>query len=102
MTHRELEFHPDAVAEARAAIEWYAKRSRNAAQLFLADLEDVLERVNEDPERFAFFKHGTRRALLRRFPYVVVFREKSPSIQIIAIAHAKRRPGYWRSRRSEV
>ena len=44
------------------------------------------------------YLHGTRRALLGRFPYFVVYRERSRKIEIIAVAHAKRRPGYWARR----
>jgi hypothetical protein len=39
-----------------------------------------------------------RRLLLRKYPYFVVFRELPRRIQILAVAHAKRRPGYWRAR----
>ncbi len=41
---------------------------------------------------------GTRRYLLHRFPYHVVFRERGKAIEVVAVAHVKRRPGYWKSR----
>ena len=44
------------------------------------------------------YLHGTRRVVLNRYPFSVVFRERLHDIQIIAIAHAKRRPGYWAKR----
>jgi hypothetical protein len=44
------------------------------------------------------YLRGMRRVMLHRFPYFVVFRELPHKIQIIAVAHAKRRPGYWRGR----
>ena len=43
--------------------------------------------------------HGTRKFLLRRFPYGVVYRITKSAIQVIAVAHGRRRPGYWKSRR---
>ena len=44
------------------------------------------------------YLYGTRRLFLDRFPYFVVFRETAKELQVIAIAHAKRRPGYWKKR----
>jgi toxin ParE1/3/4 len=46
---------------------------------------------------FALFI-GSQRLILSRFPYSIVFRERLHDIQIIAVAHAKRRPGYWSNR----
>jgi hypothetical protein len=36
--------------------------------------------------------------VLRRFPFVIIFREAAVRIEILAIAHGRRRPGYWRDR----
>jgi hypothetical protein len=40
----------------------------------------------------------TRRALVARFPYQVVYRIRPGEIVIVAVAHLKRRPGYWKNR----
>lgn len=50
------------------------------------------------PEQHAKSVSGTRRALLRKFPFLVVFRESRAIIEIIAVAHGRRKPGYWKSR----
>jgi hypothetical protein len=47
---------------------------------------------------FQGYEFGTRRAFLNRFPYFIVFRERDLAIQIIAIAHGRRRPAYWQDR----
>jgi len=44
------------------------------------------------------YLHGTRRVLLKRFPYFIVFFDWQDEIYIVAVAHAKRRPGYWKRR----
>jgi hypothetical protein len=41
---------------------------------------------------------GTRRYLLKRYPYAVIYRELDDLIWVVAVAHGKRRPGYWKSR----
>lgn len=93
-----LEFHPKAVEEAQAARAWYEFHSPEAARAFVAELEGAVDRIREGPNRWPTFLHGTRRYLLRRFPYIVVYREASSVIQVVAVAHASRRPGYWKRR----
>lgn len=69
-----------------------------AALDFAADLKASLAHVREAPQTCPAYLHGTRRMLLKRFPFFVVFRERLHSIQIIAVVHGKRRPGYWAKR----
>ena len=101
MARPALEFHPEAVEEARAARRWYEQRSPTAAEAFVAELDASLDGILDDPDRFAFYLHGTRRCLLRRFPYVVVYRHTETTVQVIAVAHGRRKPGYWKTRSVE-
>ena len=98
MPTRRVEFHPEAVTEARGAFEWYQDRSDSAAQAFLAELDAAVAQIIESPERWPAFLKGTRRYLFRRFPFFLVYRVASDVVQVVAVAHARRRPGYWRSR----
>ena len=98
MNRVSLEFHPEAVAEARAAREWYAERSPLAAAVFMDEIERATEMIMEAPNRWPRYLHGTRRYLLRRFPFSVIYRVAGTSVQVIAVMHGKRRPGYWKTR----
>lgn len=89
---------PAAAEEAEGAYRWYRQRSPATADSFLAELERVLNVVAEAPERPALYLQGTRRALFRRFPFAVVYRLAGEEIQVIAVAHDRRRPGHWRGR----
>lgn len=91
-------FHPDAVVEAEEAREWYAKRSLQATAGFLDELDQAIASVIESPERWPAHLHGSRRYVLQRYPFAVVYRLIGDVVEIIAIAHGKRRPGYWRNR----
>lgn len=91
-------FHPDAVEEAQAARQWYVQRSQSAADSFLAELDRGIEVISQAPERWPLFKHGTRRCLFHRFPFQLVDRLVDDNIQVVAIAHGRRKPGYWKSR----
>ena len=93
MSRPQIVFHP-ADDEAVAAHHWYRDRSLTAAERFLAELEAVLFRIQQSPKSGGIYLHGTRCHLLRRFPYLVVYREFEQSIQVIAVAHGRRRPGY--------
>jgi plasmid stabilization system protein ParE len=98
MTTRRLGVHPAAIAEGRAAAAWYRDRSESASLGFLAELDRAIERIQEAPERWPKYKHGTRRFLLRRYPFSVVYRVQAEALEVIAIAHGRRRPGYWKDR----
>ena len=97
-----VRLHPDAIAEAKAAYEWYAERNLSAANAFISDLGHAISQIQSRPERWTIHLGGTRKFLLRRFPYAVVYRVGRSTIQIIAVAHGRRRPGYWRSRRFQI
>lgn len=95
MASSDLNWHPEALAEAEAARDWYAARSPLAARGFLRELESAGRAVAEAPERWPQYFHGTRRFVFpRHYPFALVYRAGSP-VQIVAVAHTKRRPGFW-------
>jgi plasmid stabilization system protein ParE len=98
VTRKPVVFDSAASAEAEAAFEWYRQRSERAAARFLDELEGAIEQISSSPNRLPIFEFGTRRMLLRRFPYFVVFRETATQLEVVAVAHGHRRPGYWRDR----
>jgi toxin ParE1/3/4 len=95
---RELEYLEQALQEAEAAARWYAGRSATAAAAFSAEMDAAESAIVSLPEAWPSFDHGTRRYLLQRFPFSVVYRVETRRILIVAVAHARRRPGYWKSR----
>jgi plasmid stabilization system protein ParE len=95
---RKLEYLEEALDEAEAAARWYAERSPTAAAAFSDEIDAAESAIDRLPEAWPPFDHGTRRYLLRRFPFSVVYRIEPTRIVIVAVAHARRQPGYWRSR----
>jgi len=93
-----IEFHPEALAEAEAAIDWYQARSERAASRFVDELRLAVTLIGEAPNRWPLFDPPVRKLLLNRFPYAVMYRETSRGAQIVAVAHMRRQPGYWRDR----
>jgi toxin ParE1/3/4 len=90
--------HPAALEEAQAAVEWYGQRSRRAAERFVDELDAAMDRIARNPAQYPSFDSRTRRMVLRRFPFVIIFRQTALRMEVIAIAHGRRRPGYWRDR----
>lgn len=88
--------HPQ--AEQEADVDRYLGQSRDAAFTFDDELRAADRSVAAHPLIRPPYLHGTRRVILDRFPFSVVFRERLQDIQIIAVAHASRRPGYWAKR----
>lgn len=92
------EVHPLAADEAEAAERWYRERNEVAAVRFRRELDSAVDRIAERPEIGVPYLENSRRIFLRRFPYFIVYRLRRLRIEVIAIAHARRRPGYWRAR----
>ena len=94
----ELEYLEEALEEAEAAARWYAERSVSAAAGFSDEIDAAESAIVAFPDAWPPFDHGTRRYLLRRYPFSVIYRIESRRILIVAVAHGHRRPGYWKSR----
>jgi len=98
MAANEVELHEEAVAESHAAHKWYEARNVVAAEAFMEELDHAVEQIGKFPSAGAPYVGGTRRHLMKRFPFSVGYRERNEKIQVLAVAHNRRRPGYWRSR----
>ena len=93
-------FHPEARNETDEAAEYYAAVSDELRSDFLDEIERLASEVARNPQRSARYKKTKYRHLVaRRFPYVLFYAELEDAIWIVAVAHAKRRPGYWSHRR---
>jgi toxin ParE1/3/4 len=96
---KSAEFHQEATAEYDAAFDWYLERSLDAALRFDAEVDRALAQIIAAPRRWAAGPFSTRRFLLRQFPFTLIYRERlSEEIQIVAVAHTSRKPGYWKQR----
>ena len=98
MNRKSLRVHFQAQEEINEAFEWYFKRSPEVADAFLTEIGTSLNQIIANPQLFSSYTKSTRRRVLARFPYSIIFQEKDEMILVVAIAHAKRRPGYWRRR----
>ena len=91
--------HPEALQELEAADDWYLQRSVDASAAFISSVLDAFDTICKVPHRWPKYLHGTRRFVLHRFPFSLIYLDDPDAVLIIAIAHNKRRPGYWQSRK---
>ncbi len=95
-----VEFDIEAGVEYDEAVEWYRKRSPKSALKFVLTIGKALENIAADTNRFPRVEAGCQRCGLQPFPYSIIFHQLPDKVLVIAVAHAKRRPGYWRNRAS--
>jgi plasmid stabilization system protein ParE len=91
-------FHEAASAEVNEAAKYYEERVSGLGLLFLAVVEEATEKVLANPEAFQLVGDEIRHKLIRHFPYSLLYVIEPDRIRVIAVAHQKRRPGYWSHR----
>lgn len=90
---------PPALAELQEAADFYADRAnRDLGLAFVAEFERAAAMVLENPTLGSAFRGSSRRYLLRRFPYSIIYQVTPDALRVVAVAHHRRRPGYWASR----
>lgn len=93
-----VEFHREAVDEARAAREWYAERNPVLGTVFLNELDLAVHRIVEAPNRWPQYRGDACRFLMKRLPFAIYYRFLDGRIQVLAVTHTRRKPGYWMHR----
>jgi plasmid stabilization system protein ParE len=91
-------FHPEALAEADEAASFYKEQQPNLELRFLEALNDSISRIRRNPLLYRRVEGDIRKCRIMRFPYGIVYRVIGDRIEVIAIMHLRRRPGYWKSR----
>ena len=99
--NRNIKLHPAAAHEVTEARAHYAQISAELADAFIHELSVTMERAARLPESgrpWSRTDTGRRVYLLDRFPYLVIARADLVDLRVIAVAHQRRKPGYWRQR----
>ena len=94
----QVRWHEEAKLEADAAARFYQEKQPGLEQRFLDILEDALIRIRRRPHIYPNIEGEIHKCKLPRFPYGVIFRRKSDAVEILAVMHLRREPGYWRHR----
>lgn len=95
-----LIYHPAAEAELIEAAQFYEARVPQLGGQFLATAEESLSAVLGAPDRWRIIEADVRRYAMRRFPYFIYYRILPDHVRVLAFAHHRRHPDYWRGRLS--
>lgn len=101
--NQKLVFSAEARRELRAAAVWYEARSSGLGLALLTAARECFRRIEANPAAGSIVEHwpgaeGIRRLLLNKFPYCVIYTELEAHVRVLAFAHLRRKPGYWKSR----
>lgn len=95
-----VRFHRAAEREFDDAVAYYANEAPVLGRRFREAVHSALERIKLFPEAYSPLSRRTRRCLVSRFPYGIIYRYRENEIMVVAVAHLHRRPEYWASRES--
>jgi len=93
-----LVFRPEANLEINEAAEWYEARGQGLDVEFLRVLDACIESIRRDSMLYPVVHGEARRAVLRRFPYSVIYAVREDEIVVIACFHGRRDPKRWQDR----
>lgn len=95
-----IRFMPEATADADHAADFYAAAEPDGDLdvEFLAEVKRVARLIGERPLAWTEIEPGVRRAVLRRFPYSLIYAAEPDEVLILAVSHHRRRAGHWRDR----
>ena len=98
MSKVEIEYHPAAADEVVGANQWYESIAPDIAEKFKLELARAERLVKRSPATWAAYFHGTSGFRMRGFPFVMAYIVRGESVFVVALAHTRRRPGYWKQR----
>lgn len=98
-----ITWHPAAEDELVGGIDWYDERELGVGDRFEDEVLAAVGASADSPQSWAVWPGWDREPVVRSkgvtgFPYRVVYIVEDDLLTIVAVAHSKRRPGYWRDR----
>ncbi|WP_459873848.1 type II toxin-antitoxin system RelE/ParE family toxin [Endothiovibrio diazotrophicus] len=96
---RRVTFHESAEVELNEAADFYDLESPGLGTLFIEEIERTLGTLTEFPEAAPQIRGRVRAKSMAKFPYSLMYSVRPGEIRVLAVAHQKRRPYYWRDRR---
>lgn len=91
-------FHEDAEAEFDHAVKYYEESLPGLGLEFAKEVYAAITHIIKFPDAWTPMSRNTRRCLVSRFPFGIIYQVKTGHVRIIAVADLRRRPNYWRDR----
>jgi plasmid stabilization system protein ParE len=93
-----LIFRPEARDDLDKAYHWYEEQQPELGDDFLECVDEKINQILQMPEMCAIIHEDIRRAIVRRFPYVIYYRIVIDRVIVLAVLHGRTSPKKWRSR----
>jgi toxin ParE1/3/4 len=98
-----LVINDEAADELEEAIRYYEAKSKGIGLNLAAKVSEAFQNIQRNPQLYPFHSDSqVQKCLVRRFPFTVYYLELDDHVVVIAVAHQKRRPDYWRFRQTAV
>lgn len=91
-------FHPEAEKELNSSIDFYNLKVSGLGLEFLSQIERAVDQIEQNPLFWKIKGRNIRQYILKQFPYSIFYVIDPTQIHIVAIAHQKRKPFYWKTR----
>jgi plasmid stabilization system protein ParE len=91
-------FHTEAKKELLEAINYYNEFNDLLGSEFVKEFYSAIERIKLFPGAWSKLSKNTRRCLLNRFPYGIIYSVKDEQIIILAVIQLNKKPTYWKNR----
>ena len=95
---RDYEFRSGAQDEVLAATQWFVERKPGVANEFVDELRKRIEQAMQFPGAGKRESGEYRSLPMGTYPFRMIYRLRNDTIEVIAVAHTSREPGYWRDR----
>jgi len=95
---KHVKFLPAAEEEMYEAAKYYETQAPGLGYDYLSEVERAVNSVALSPETWPVIERNLRRRLIRRFPFGILYYIEPEQIIVAAVAHLRRRPGYWKKR----
>lgn len=92
-------FHPAAEQELNNAVDYYDGCQNGLGLQFAKEVYAAIQNILVFPRAWTPLSGSTRRCLVNRFPYGVIYQIRDEEIIIIAVMHLNREPEYWGDRK---
>jgi plasmid stabilization system protein ParE len=94
----QVHFRPEAETDVSEAAAWYESQKAGLGAQFLDEIAITCKSISENPEMYPIVHRGSRRAIIRKFPFGVYYRVEREGIIVFAVMHGSRHPKKWKQR----
>lgn len=91
-------FHPSARTELNNSIDYYEDCRPGLGIEFAEEVYSTIQRILRFPEAWSRLSLNSRRCLMNRFPYGIIYQTLEDEILIVAVMQLNRKPSYWKDR----